>query len=428
MDAVTPASDAADADAALASAHRAEWAAVVASTARLTGDLDLAEECTQEAFARAVEVWPVRGIPDRPGAWLTTVAANRARDELRRRTALRRRLPLLVREDSADHDASWNADDRLRLVFTCCHPALSREAQVALTLRLVCGVPTGDVAAVLLVSESTMAARITRAKRKIAVARIPYRVPDAAELPERIDVVCDVLYLVFTLGHAPPSGERPVRADLVDEAIALTRMLHALLPKSRAVTGLLALMLLTDARRATRDDLLPEQDRSRWDRALIDEGLGLLAAATARAADRYAVSAAIAAAHAQAPTWNDTDWVRIVDLYTLLGRAWPSPVVTLNRAVALGMRDGPAAGLAAVDAVAAEPALGRYPYLPAARAAFLGELGRWDEAADAYADAARLAGSTVERERMRAQAVDARLRAAVDNSEGEEAGPVTVDG
>ncbi len=428
MDAVTPASAAADADTALASAHRAEWAAVVASTARLTGDLDLAEECTQEAFARAVEVWPVRGIPDRPGAWLTTVAANRARDELRRRTALRRRLPLLVREDGADEDASWHADDRLRLVFTCCHPALSREAQVALTLRLVCGVPTGDVAAVLLVSESTMAARLTRAKRKIAVARIPYRVPDAAELPERIDVVCDVLYLVFTLGHAPPSGERPVRADLVDEAIALTRMLHALLPKSRAVTGLLALMLLTDARRATRDDLLPEQDRSRWDRELIDEGLELLAAATAGAADRYAVSAAIAAAHAQAPTWHDTDWARIVDLYALLGRAWPSAVVTLNRAVALGMRDGPAAGLAAVDAVAAEPALGRYPYLPAARAAFLGELGRWDEAADAYADAARLAGSTVERERMRAQAADARLRAAVDNSEGEEAGPVTVDG
>jgi RNA polymerase sigma-70 factor (ECF subfamily) len=428
MDAVTPAADAAGADAALASAHRAEWAAVVASTARLTGDLDLAEECTQEAFARAVEVWPVRGIPDRPGAWLTTVAVNRARDELRRRTALRRRLPLLVREESAGDGAFWHADDRLRLVFTCCHPALSREAQVALTLRLVCGVPTGDVAAVLLVSESTMAARITRAKRKIAVARIPYRVPDAAELPERIDVVCDVLYLVFTLGHAPPSGERPVRADLVDEAIALTRMLHALLPKSRAVTGLLALMLLTDARRATRDDLLPHQDRSRWDRALIDEGLELLAAAAAGPADRYAVSAAIAAAHAQAATWHDTDWVRIVDLYTLLGRAWPSPVVTLNRAVALGMRDGPAAGLAAVDAVAAEPALGRYPYLPAARAAFLGELGRWDDAADAYADAARLAGSTVERERMRAQAVDARLRAAVDNSEGEEAGPVTVDG
>ncbi|MFD4960803.1 RNA polymerase sigma factor [Microbacterium sp. NPDC058389] len=428
MDAVTPPSAAGDVDTALTRAHRAEWAAVVASTARLTGDLDLAEECAQEAFARAVEVWPVRGIPDRPGAWLTTVAANRARDELRRRTALRRRLPLLVREDPPDDDACWHADDRLRLVFTCCHPALSREAQVGLTLRLVCGVSTGDVAAVLLVSEPTMAARITRAKRKIAVARIPFRVPDAAELPARIDVVCDVLYLVFTVGHAPPSGEARVRADLVDEAIALTRMLHGMLPKSRAVTGLLALMLLIDARRGTRDELLPDQDRSRWDRALIDEGLALLAAATTGAADRYAISAAIAAAHAQAPTWRGTDWARIVELYGLLGLAWPSPVVTLNRAVALGMRDGPAAGLAAVDAVSADPALSRYPYLPAARAAFLGELGRWDEAADAYAAAAVLAGSTAERERLRGQTADARLRAAVDNSEGGEAGPVTVDG
>jgi len=428
MDAVTPPSAADDVDTALTRAHRAEWAAVVASTVRLTGDLDLAEECTQEAFARAVEVWPARGIPDRPGAWLTTVAANRARDELRRRTALRRRLPLLVREDSPHDDASWFADDRLRLVFTCCHPALSREAQVGLTLRLVCGVPTGDVAAVLLVSEPTMAARLTRAKRKITVARIPFRVPDAAELPERIDVVCDVLYLVFTVGHAPPSGESPVRADLVDEAITLTRMLHGLLPRSRAVTGLLALMLLTDARRGTRDALLPDQDRSRWDRALIDEGLALLADATAGAADRYAISAAIAAAHAQAPTWDDTDWDRIVDLYELLGLTWPSPVVTLNRAVALGMRDGPAAGLAAVEAVADDPSLSRYPYLPAARAAFLGELGRWDEAADAYAAAAILAGGAAERERLRAQTAEALVRAAVDNSEGGEAGPVTVDG
>ncbi|GAA5209133.1 RNA polymerase sigma factor [Microbacterium kyungheense] len=429
MDAATAPRPAADAvDAALGRAHREEWAAVVATTARLTGDLDLAEESAQEAFARAVEVWPVRGIPDRPGAWLTTVAANRARDELRRRTALRRRLPLLVREDPPDDEASWHADDRLRLVFTCCHPALAKEAQVALTLRLVCGVSTGDIAAAFLVSEPTMAARVTRAKRKIAAARIPFRVPDAAELPARVDVVCDVLYLVFTVGHAPPSGDAVVRADLVDEAIALTRMLHGLLPKNRAVTGLLALMLLTDARRGTRDDLLPDQDRARWDRALIDEGLALLAEATAGSADRYAISAAIAAVHAQAPTWPDTDWARIVELYGLLDRTWPSPVVALNGAVALGMRDGAAAGLAAVDEVATDPVLDRYPYLPAARAAFLGELGRWDEAADAYAAAAALAGSAAERGRLEAQTADARARAAVDNSEDGAGGPVTVDG
>ena len=397
--------------AALAETHRAEWAAVVAATARLTGDLDLAEECAQEAFARAVEVWPGRGIPDRPGAWLTTVAANRARDVLRRDAALRRRLPLLVREDPTDDGATWHSDDRLRLIFTCCHPALAREAQVALTLRLVCGVSTGDIAAAFLVSESAMAARVTRAKRKIATARIPFRVPDAWELPERVAVVCDVLYLVFTVGHAPPSGDAVVRADLVDEAIALTRLLRELLPADRSVAGLLALMLLIDARRDTRDELLADQDRSKWDRTLIDEGISLLATASAGAVDRYAISAAIAAEHAQAPSWGDTDWARIADLYLLLAQAWQSPVVALNSAVAVGMRDGPEAGLAAVDAVAADPALVRYPYLPAARAAFLMDLGRWGEAADAYADAALLAGSEAERQRLREQAARARSSA-----------------
>ncbi|MBD3940821.1 RNA polymerase sigma factor [Microbacterium sp. NEAU-LLC] len=411
MDAVTPPIPVDDALTVLAAAHREEWAAVVASTARLTGDLDLAEECTQEAFARAVEGWPDRGIPDRPGAWLTTVAANRARDVLRREAALRRRLPLLVTETEAETEVSWYPDDRLRLIFTCCHPAIAREAQVALTLRLVCGVSTGDIAAAFLVPETTMAARITRAKRKIAAARIPFRIPGPEELPARVSVVCEVLHLVFTVGHAPPSGEAIVRADLVDEAIALTRLVHGLLPADRAVTGLLSLMLLTDARRDTRDELLPFQDRSRWDGALIDEGLELLAAATAGPVDRYALAAAIASVHAQAPTWDDTDWARIVDLYGLLARAWPSPVVALNGAVAIGMRDGPAAGLAAVDAVAREPALQRYAYLPAARASFLADLGRWGEAADAYAEAASLAGTLAERERLQAQTADARSRA-----------------
>ncbi|GAA5204334.1 RNA polymerase sigma factor [Microbacterium jejuense] len=411
MDAAGPGPLVGDVPTVLAAAHREEWAAVVAATARLTGDLDLAEECTQEAFARAVEVWPARGIPDRPGAWLTTVATNRARDVMRREAALRRRLPLLVPEAETEDDPAWHADDRLRLIFTCCHPALAREAQVALTLRLVCGVSTADIAAAFLVGEPTMAARLTRAKRKIAAARIPFRIPDAEELPARVSVVCDVLHLVFTVGHAPPSGDATVRVDLVDEAVALTRMVHALLPRDREVDGRLALMLLTDARRDTRDELLPDQDRTRWDRALIDEGLALLADAAEGPVDHFALSAAIAAVHAQAPTWDDTDWARIVDLYGLLSQVWPSPVVALNSAVAVGMRDGPDAGLTAVDAVAAEPALQRYPYLPAARAAFLAGLGRWSEAADAYAEAATLAGTLAERERLQAQTADARSRA-----------------
>lgn len=403
MDASSPADPEAAARVAVAAAHRAEWAAVVAATARLTGDLDLAEECAQEAFARAVEVWPGRGIPDRPGAWLTTVAANRARDLLRRQSALRRRLPLLIPEDAGDDTPAWRSDDRLRLIFTCCHPALAREARVALTLRLVCGVSTHDIGAAFLVGESAMAARITRAKKKIATARIPFRVPETEELAERVSTVCEVLYLVFTVGHAPPSGSAAVRADLVDEAVALTRMLRELLPEDRSVAGLLALMLLIDARRATREDLLADQDRSRWDRELIGEGLAHLAVAAQGAPDRYAISAAIAAEHVRAPTWGETDWDRIVRLYASLSAVWPSPVVTLNGAVAAGMRDGPAAGLAAIDAVAADPALARYPYLPAARAAFLMDLGRWSEAADAYAEAALRAGSEAERRRLDAQ-------------------------
>jgi RNA polymerase sigma-70 factor (ECF subfamily) len=396
---------------ALTDAHRDEWSHVVAATAALTGDLDLAEESAQEAFARAAEVWPGRGIPERPGAWLTTVAANHARDVLRRQAALARRLPLLVRDEVADEHEEWRSDDRLRLIFTCCHPALARDAQVALTLRLVCGIPTGDIASAFLVTEATMAARLTRAKRKIAVSRIPFRVPDPRELPARVAAVCDVLHLAFTVGHAPPSGDDIVHADLVDATVALTRMLHGLLPRDRTVAGLLALMLLTDARRQTRDQLLPDQDRSRWDRRRIEDGLALLETAASGPVDRFAISAAIAAVHAQAPTWADTNWDRIVELYGILAAAWPSPVVELNRAVALGMRDGPLAGLAAVDAVADDPALAHYAYLPAARAAFLADLGRWSEAADAYAEAAALTGSAAERARLEAQTTKARSRA-----------------
>ncbi|WP_109209339.1 MULTISPECIES: DUF6596 domain-containing protein [Microbacterium] len=398
--------------AAIAEAHRAGWGAVVGTTARLTGDLDLAEECAQEAFARAVEVWPDRGIPDRPGAWLTTVAANHGRDQLRRRAALRQRLPLLVREEQLDDEAPLPSDDRLRLIFMCCHPALGRESQVALTLRLVCGITTSDIATAFLVSESAMAARITRAKRKITAARIPFGVPDVRELPRRVSAVCDVLYLAFTVGHAPPSGDEVVHDELTAATIALTRNLRAQLPRDRSVAGLLALMLLIDARRATRGRLLPEQDRSRWDRARIGEGLALLEAAAAGPVDRFAISAAIAAVHAQAPTWAATDWTRIAELYEVLEAQWPSPVVALNRAVAVGMRDGPAAGLTAVEAAGVAPELGRYAYLPAARAAFLAELGRWGEAAAAYAEAAELAGGTRERERLADEALRAQSQSA----------------
>ncbi|WP_404387274.1 RNA polymerase sigma factor [Humibacillus xanthopallidus] len=410
---------------AVARAHRDEWARVLASTARVTRDLDLAEECTQDAFAKALEAWPQSGVPHRPGAWLTTVAANRARDVIRREVHGRRLLPLLVDdepEQGPDPDALALAeaaqvvpDDRLRLVFTCCHPALARESQVALTLRLICGLSTTDVARAFLVREATMAARITRAKKKIAAARIPYRVPQPADLPERVHAVADVIHLVFTTGHDAPSGDALVRQDLVDSAIRMARMLRELLPGESAVTGLLALMLLVDARSATRVDehgdvvLLPDQDRSRWDRAMIEEGLALVTEAlTAAPPDRYAVEAAIAAVHAEAATWDDTDWEQVVGLYDVLERLWPSPVVQLNRAVAVGLRDGPAAGLHEIERLRDEPALATYPYLEAARADFLARLGRWDESAAAYEEALLLAGNGVESTFLRRRLADAR--------------------
>ncbi|MEV4510807.1 DUF6596 domain-containing protein [Dactylosporangium sp. NPDC049525] len=386
----------------MAEAHRREWARVLAATVRLTRDLDLAEECVQDAYAQALHSWPANGVPARPGAWLTTVARNRALDVLRRESALRRALPLLVTEESTP--GPGEDDDRLRLIFTCCHPALSREAQVALTLRLVCGLSTAEVARAFLVPEPTMAARVTRAKRKISAARIPYRVPSPEELPERVGAVLEVVHLVFTTGHAAPVGERLVRQDLVDAAIGLARVLRLLVPHDAEVAGLLALMLLTDARRDTRSTaagrllLLSEQDRSRWDTRQIREGTDLLTTALRRQAPtRYAVEAAIAAVHAEAPSWEATDWPQIVALYDVLLRLWPSPVVELNRAVAVGLRDGPSAGLAALEPLLDEPALATYAYLSAARADFLRRLGRLPEAAGAYTEALALCGNDVER-------------------------------
>jgi RNA polymerase sigma-70 factor, ECF subfamily len=396
------------AERAVADAHRREWAFVLAATARVAGDLDVAEECVQDAYLAALAAWARDGVPDKPGAWLTATAKRKALDVLRRDKVFRSKMPLLVEPvEAADPDEPDPVpvpDDRLRLVFTCCHPALAREAQVALTLRLVCGVSTGDIARAFLVSESTMAARVTRAKKKITAARIPYRVPEAAELPERLDAVLTVIHLLFTTGHTAPTGADLVRADLVARAVHLTRMLLALMPDEPEVRGLLALLLLTDARRATRADdsgrllVLAEQDRSGWDRAAIEEGNRLVLGAfrTGRVG-RYALQAAIASLHAVAPDYAATDWPQIVRLYDELLKRWPSPVVALNRAVAASMVDGPAAALAEVDTLAAASRLAGYHYLPAIRADLLRRLDRGAEAAEAYRAALALVDNEAER-------------------------------
>ena len=328
---------------------------MLAATVRVTRDLDLAEECVQDAYTRALGTWGVTGIPASPGAWLTTVARRRALDLLRRDATAQRVLPLLVTDqvlatgpEAADPAGTDIADDRLRLVFTCCHPALGTDAQVALSLRLLCGLSTAEVARAFLVSEPTMAARITRAKKKIAAARIPYRVPPRAELTERVDAVLTVVHLLFSTGYAAPTGDVLMRADLVDRSLDLARMLRVLLPGRGEVAGLMALILLTDARRDARADsagrliLLADQDRARWDAAKIAEGTALVREALAqRPPGRFTLMAAIAAVHDEAPAFGDTDWPQIVGLYDLLMRRWPSPVVELNRAVAVGFADGP---------------------------------------------------------------------------------------
>ena len=390
--------------AAVAQAHRRDWAQVFSTTAHLTRDLDLAEECTQDAFAQALETWTQTGIPDRPGAWLTTIARNRARDVLRRESVFRRKMPLLVADETVPGPEDGLVDDRLRLIFTCSHPALAREAQVALTLRLVCGLSTPEVARAFLVQPATMAARITRAKKKIAAARIPYRVPGPDQLEDRVSAVLEVVHLIFTTGHTAPLGAHLVRQDLVDSAIRLARMLHLLMPTDAEISALLALLLLNASRQGTRMSadgrlvLLSEQDRSRWDRHLIAEGRSLVTVALRRRPPtRYALEAAIAALHAEAPSWRETDWAQIVRLYDALFRLWPSPVVDLNRAVAIGLRDGPRAGLDALNPLLADPALATYGYLSAARADFLRQLGQWPQARTAYEEALTLTDNDIER-------------------------------
>jgi RNA polymerase sigma factor (sigma-70 family) len=400
--------------AAVADAHRREWGYVLAATVRVTRDIDLAEECVQEAYTQALRTWTVDGIPAKPGAWLTTVARRRALDLARRDAAWQRTVPLLVDDqhappaDEASHDQV--SDDRLRLIFTCCHPALPVEARVALTLRLLCGLSTPDIARAFLVTEDTMAARITRAKKKIANAHIPYRIPREKDLAERVDAVLTVLHLLFATGHTAPCGNELVRAELVERALDLSRMLRLLLPHNPDVAGLHALLLLTDARRATRTDpsghllRLPEQDRSQWNRGAIAEGIALTKRCLRGGAPgRYPLMAAIAAVHAEAPTWDATDWREIAGLYDHLIAAWPSPVVALNRAIALGHAHGPQAGLDALDQLATEPQLADYHYLPAARAEFLTRLHRLDEARLAFQEALHLADNAVERDFLTTQ-------------------------
>jgi RNA polymerase sigma-70 factor (ECF subfamily) len=379
---------------------------VLAATVRVTRDLDAAEEVVQDAYVQALETWARDGVPAKPGAWLTTVARRRALNRMRRRRTLETKLPLLLEPADAEPTESGAdaiPDDRLRLVFTCCHPALAVEAQVALTLRLVCGVATGDVAHAFLVSETTMAARITRAKRKIAAARIRYAVPAADELPARVDAALTVVYLLYTSGHTAGSGADLVRDELTARALDLARMLVLLLPAECEAAGLLALMLVHEARRATRTDpagrlvRLAEQDRSVWDRKLIAEADALLVGALgAGPPGRFMLQAAIAALHAQASTYDETDWPQILTLYDELLRIWPSPVVALNRAVVLSMVDGRDAALAAVEALERDGRLAGYRYLPATKADLLHGLGRDAEAAVAYREALALTDNATE--------------------------------
>jgi RNA polymerase sigma-70 factor (ECF subfamily) len=387
---------------------------VVATLIRMTGDWDLAEECAQDAFAAALERWPRDGVPRRPGAWLTTTARNRALDRLRRGATeaakLRERAALWPGGEpdegggDGDGDDGTVRDDRLRLIFTCCHPALPLEARVALTLRTLAGLTTAEIARALLVSEPTMAKRLVRAKGKIRNAAIPYRVPPAHLLPERTAGVLAVLYLLFNEGYAATAGDDLMRHDLCAEAIRLARALADLMPDEPEALGLLALMLLHHARRAARVDdegdvvTLEDQDRALWDATEIDEGLRLLDAALRQdRAGPYQLQASIAACHAGAATAADTDWARIAQLYGRLAPLVPSAVVELNRAVAVAMADGPAAGLELVQALEASGALAGYHLLPATRADLQRRLERHAEAAAGYREALELASTEAER-------------------------------
>ena len=386
-------------------AHRRHWAAVLAATVRLTRDLDLAEDCAQEAYVQALRTW-TDGAPDNPPAWLTTVARRFALDRLRRDATLRRKLPLLIVDGDTD-DADPPADP-LRLIFTCCHPALPTEAQVALTLRLMCGLTTTEVATALLLKPATAAARITRAKQKIAAAGIPFRVPDDPDLPQRLDSVLTVLHLLYTSGHTA-AGADLTRPDVEDRAVDLARLLARLMPEEAEAQGLLGLLLMSQARDRARvtDDgalvLLADQDRSRWDHTLLNEGVARATDALRRGEGRFTLQSAIAGLHSVATSWETTDWFQIVRMYDALLLRWPSPVVWLNRAAAQSLVPGADLGavLADLDRLAQDPLLGSYVYLPATRADVLNRLGRPHDARAAYDRAIALTTNDRERRFLR---------------------------
>ena len=383
-------------------AHRRHWATVLAATVRLTRDIDMAEDCVQDAFVQALRSWP-DDVPSNVPGWLTTVSKRAALDRRRREETLRRKLPLLLVEEEPDSEHSEPAD-LLRLVFTCCHPSLSRDAQLSLTLRLMCGLTTAEIGRVLLTKETAIAARITRAKQKIATAKVPFRLPTDEQLPSRLDTVLTVVHLAYTAGHTA-TGDDLVRPDLTARAVGLARMLVAQLPAEPEARGLLALLLLSEARGEARLGasgdlvLLADQDRSRWDRRLVHEGLSLATRALDEGPGRFALQAAIAGLHMSAPSWETTDWRQVVSMYDALLTQWASPVVALNRLAAASLVPGAdlTEVLAELDVLGQEPTLQRYPYLAATRADILSRLGRMQAARAAYDDALTLTDNETER-------------------------------